>query len=104
MEKPINHHFKKENSCIYVVGKTFGHLEQSAFLQEVHSINDGQPPEVNLLNEKNNGESILKIIENNLAISVHDISSGGLLVALAEMSLGSNFGSKLINQENYKFN
>ena len=95
LEKPINHHFKKENSCIYVVGKTFGHLEQSAFLQEVHSINDGQPPEVNLLNEKNNGESILKIIENNLAISVHDISSGGLLVALAEMSLGSNFGVKV---------
>ena len=95
LEKPINHQFKKENSCIYVVGKTFGHLEQSTFLQEIHLINDGQPPEVNLLNEKNNGESILKIIENNLAISVHDISSGGLLVALAEMSLGSNFGVKV---------
>tara|TARA_Y100001970_G_scaffold291504_1_gene428915 strand:+ start:383 stop:2563 length:2181 start_codon:yes stop_codon:yes gene_type:complete len=95
LEKPVNHQFQKENSYIYVVGKTFGHLEQSAFLQEVHSITDGQPPEVNLLNEKNNGEGILKIIENNLAISVHDISSGGLLVGLAEMSLGSNFGVKV---------
>tara|TARA_A100001011_G_scaffold276124_1_gene285778 strand:+ start:6 stop:1430 length:1425 start_codon:yes stop_codon:yes gene_type:complete len=100
LEKTINHQFKNENSSIFVVGKTFGHLEQSVFLEEIHSINDGQPPEVNLLNEKNNGESILKLIENGLANSVHDISSGGLLVGLAEMSLGSNFGIKIDKPRN----
>ena len=56
---------------------------------------EGQPPEINLVNEKNNGECVLKIINNNLVNSVHDVSSGGLLVALAEMSLGTNYGVKI---------
>ena len=61
----------------------------------MHSITDGQPPEINLKNEKNNGEAVLEIIKKDLANSVHDISSGGLIVALAEMSIGSNFGLKI---------
>ena len=75
-------------------------LEQSAFLEEVHSISEGQPPEVNLANEKNNGETVLEIIKNDLAGSVHDISSGGMLVALAEMSLESGIGPKINKPKN----
>ena len=95
LDNPINHKFKKENNLIILVGKTFGHLEQSAFLEEVYSNIDGLPPEVNLVNEKNNGEGILEIINKKLAKSVHDISSGGLVVALAEMSMGTDFGVKI---------
>ena len=95
LKKPMNHVLKKDNSILIVIGKTFGHLEQSAFLEEVHSITNGQPPEINLKNEKNNGEAVLEIIKKDLANSVHDISSGGLIVALAEMSIGSNFGLKI---------
>ena len=95
LKNPINHQFKKENSNVFVIGKTFGHLEQSVLLEELFSVTDGQPPEVNLINEKNNGESVLKIIKNNLANSVHDVSNGGLIIALAEMSTGSNFGIKI---------
>ncbi len=95
LDNPINHKFKKENNLIILVGKTFGHLEQSAFLEEVYSNIDGLPPEVNLVNEKNNGEGILEIINKELAKSVHDISSGGLVVALAEMSMGTDFGVKI---------
>ena len=96
LKKFINHKFKKENSILLLIGKTFGHLEQSVFYEEIYSIKEGQPPEVNLVNEKNNGLSILEIINNGLVNSVHDISSGGLLLALAEMSIGSNYGVKLI--------
>jgi len=95
LKKPMNHQFKKENNNILVIGKTFGHLEQSVFFEEIYSILDGQPPEINLINEKNNGESVLEIIKNDLAESVHDVSSGGLLIALAEMSIGSNCGIKI---------
>ncbi len=95
LKKPMNHKLKKDNSIVIVIGKTFGHLEQSAFLEEVYSITDGQPPEINLKNEKNNGEAVLEIIKKDLVNSVHDISSGGLIVALAEMSIGSNFGLKI---------
>ena len=92
----LNHHFKKENSFILLIGKTFGHIEQSCFLRENFSIAEGLPPEVNLNNEKNNGETILKLIRKNLVLSAHDVSSGGLLVALSEMSIGSNLGAKIL--------
>ena len=77
------------------MGKTFGHLEQSVFLEELYSICEGQPPEVNLVNEKNNGESILEILNKDLVSSLHDVSSGGIILALAEMSIGSNYGVKI---------
>ena len=96
----MNHNFKKDNSVIITIGKTFGHLEQSVFLEEIHSIVDGQPPEINLINEKNNGESVLEIIKKDLVNSVHDISNGGLIVALAEMSIGSNYGVKINKPKN----
>jgi len=48
-----------------------------------------------LLNEKNNGEMILKLIESENINSVHDISSGGIILALAEMSISSQIGIKI---------
>ena len=95
LSKPLNHKFKKNNSVLMVLGKTFGHLEQSCFYREIYSINEGMPPEINLLNEKNNGESLLKLINKDLVLSAHDISNGGLITALAEMALNSNYGAKI---------
>ena len=95
LSKPLDHNFKKDNSNIILIGKTFGHLEQSCFLKENYSINEGMPPDVNLLNEKNNGESLLKLINENLILSSHDISDGGLITALSEMSLNSEYGAKI---------
>ncbi len=86
---------KKAGNIIIVVGKTFGHLTRSSFLKEIYSINDGSPPEINLTNEKNNGLSVLNLIKNNLILSCHDVSSGGILVALAEMSISSMLGLKI---------
>ncbi len=109
LSNPVCHNFKNINSNIILIGKTFGHLELSCFLKENYSINEGRPPEINLLNEKNNGEIVLKLISEDLINSVHDISNGGLLVALSEMSLGSNLGvkiektSKLRNLSEYFF-
>ena len=92
---PLGQTFKKNNSIILIIGKTFGHLEQSCFLKENYSINEGMPPEINLLNEKNNGENVLKLIQNNLVLSSHDVSSGGLITALSEMTIDSDYGVKV---------
>ena len=60
-------------------------------------------------NEKSNGETVLNLINNKLIASAHDISSGGLILALTEMSLSSGFGlkidrpSKLSNLMEYYF-
>ena len=95
LSTPIGHTFKQDRSAILLIGKTFGHLEQSCFLKENYSIVDGMPPEINLLNEKNNGENVLKLIQNNQILSSHDISNGGLIVALSEMSMTSSYGIKI---------
>ena len=100
LSKPISHNFKKNNSNIILIGKTFGHLEQSCFLKENYSINEGMPPEINLLNEKNNGESLLKLIEKNLILSSHDVSNGGLITSLSEMALSSDFAAKIYKPKN----
>jgi phosphoribosylformylglycinamidine synthase II len=109
LNETVDHNLKKLDSALILIGKTFGHLAQSVFYEEVHKIFEGQPPEINLVNEKNNGESVLKIIRNNLAYSVHDVSSGGILIALAEMSMNTNYGvcikkpQKLTNLFEYFF-
>ena len=95
LSNSLNHSLKNENSIILLIGKTFGHLGQSCFLKENYSIFDGDPPEVNLMNEKNNGEIILKLINKNLVLSAHDISSGGLIIALSEMVNSSKLGIKI---------
>ena len=97
----INHCLKKEGNIILQIGKNFGQLHQSFFLEEVYSIIDGPPPEVNLSNEKNNGIAVLKLINDKLVSSVHDVSSGGMLIALAEMSLESNYGIKIHKPKNF---
>ena len=109
LSQSINHSLKKENSNLIIIGKTFGHIGQSCFLKENYSIEEGLPPEINLQNEKNNGESLLSLIHENLILSVHDISSGGLITSLAEMTISSDFGvkiqkpKKLTNHFNYFF-
>ncbi len=95
LNKSINHLFKKTNSIIMVIGKTFGHLNQSIFFEEIYSIKDGPPPDINLVNEKNNGECILKLVNKNIINSIHDVSTGGIILSLAEMSLHSGIGIKV---------
>ena len=86
---------KETESFIFVVGKTIGHLYQSEFFREILGFKDGPPPEINLFNEKNNGKIIQTLIEKRLLNSVHDISSGGILLALVEMCLFGKIGVKI---------
>ena len=95
LSNPISHKLKKDKSLLLLIGKTFGHIEQSCFLKENFSIIDGSPPEINFFNEKNNGEAVLNLIKLGLANSVHDVSNGGLIVALSEMAMSSNYGIKI---------
>ena len=86
---------KKNDSNLFVIGKTTGHLFQSEFFKEVVGIKDGPPPEVNLFNEKNNGLLIQTLISKKLVDSVHDVSSGGILLTLFEMCMSGNIGAKI---------
>ena len=55
----------------------------------------GPPPEVNLFNEKNNGETILKLMKEGLINSAHDVSLGGIITAISKMAIKGKKGFKL---------
>jgi len=101
--------FKEVGNCIFIIGKTLGHLYQSEFFKEVIHFNDGPPPKVNLFNEKNNGYAVLDLISKNLVESVHDVSSGGILLSLVEMCIKGKIGANIsmpktnLNKHEYYF-
>ena len=95
LDSMMTRNLKEIESHIFVIGKTLGHLFQSEFFREVLEFKDGPPPEINLFNEKNNGLLINKLIVEKLVNSVHDISSGGILVTLCEMCIAGKIGAKI---------
>ena len=101
--------FKKEDNIVFVIGKTEGHLDQSIFAKDILGEKKGPPPEINLFNEKNIGNTLLKLINENLIQSAHDVSLGGIIVAISKMCIKGNKGIKfkkfksLINKFEYLF-
>ena len=66
-----------------------GHLGQSVYLRDIHGRTDGPPPPVDLAHEKRVGDFVRRLIRSGVATSCHDISDGGLAVAVAEMAITS---------------
>ena len=84
--------FKEISNLVLVIGKTEGHLDQSLFARNILNEKNGPPPEINLFNEKNNGETVLQLIKDNLVRSAHDISIGGIITAASKMCIKGNKG------------
>jgi phosphoribosylformylglycinamidine synthase len=94
---------KQTDNILLVVGKTEGDLDQSLFARDVLNEKNGPPPEINLFNEKNNGETILKLIDKKLIKSSHDVSLGGIIIALSKMCIKGKKGATL-KKPNYLIN
>ncbi|MDC1180822.1 phosphoribosylformylglycinamidine synthase subunit PurL [Candidatus Pelagibacter ubique] len=100
---------KEVGNILLVIGKTEGHLDQSLFARDILNEKNGPPPEINLFNEKNNGETILKLIDKKFIKSAHDVSLGGIITALSKMCIKGKKGATLkksnylINQFEYLF-
>jgi phosphoribosylformylglycinamidine synthase len=88
--------FKGAGDVIVAIGDRHGHLGQSLWLREVHGREDGPPPPVDLLAEHAAGTFVRAAIAGGAITACHDVSDGGLAVALAEMALAANIGA-LIN-------
>ena len=95
IEKMATLDFKAGGETILVIGATTGWLGQSAFLSEILDREDGAPPPVDLDLERRTGDLVRALINDGLVTAVHDVSDGGLLVALAEMALASGIGATL---------
>ena len=87
--------FKAEGECLAVIGPNYPEIGQSLWLREIHGREEGAPPHVDLKDEKLNGEIVRQLIADGAVTAVHDISDGGLLVAVTEMALAGNLGVAL---------
>ena len=87
--------FKNEGDDIFVLGGAGTHLGQSLWLREIAGQETGDAPTVDLQAERTNGTTIRKWVAEGKVTAVHDISDGGLLIALAEMALASGKGCEL---------
>ena len=99
-KKMITMEFKEIDNLILVIGKTEGHIDQSLFARTILDEKNGPPPEVNLFNEKNNGESLLNLIQKDYIKSAHDVSLGGIITAVSKMAIKGNKGIKFNKQKN----
>src|SRR5499425_2218759 len=87
--------FKRAGETILLVGETTGWLGQCLYLREICGREEGAPPPVDLTEERENGDFVRAVILDGIATAAHDISDGGLLVAIAEMAMASSIGAEL---------
>jgi phosphoribosylformylglycinamidine synthase II len=87
--------FKCEGEAILLIGETTGWLGQSIYLREICGREEGAPPPIDLLEEKENGDFVRALILDGIATAAHDLSDGGLGIALAEMAIASGIGAVL---------
>jgi phosphoribosylformylglycinamidine synthase len=85
--------FKRQNDVLILIGETKGHLGQSIYLREIEGKEEGAAPPVDLAAEKKNGDFVRGLIASGRVDSVHDLSDGGVLAAIAEMALAGNIGA-----------
>jgi phosphoribosylformylglycinamidine synthase II len=90
---------KSEGNLLVLLGAEEGHLGQSLFQQIVVGKLEGAPPAVDLEAEIKAGDFVRGLIRDKRARAVHDLSDGGLLVAVAEMALAGGKGAELFNYE-----
>jgi phosphoribosylformylglycinamidine synthase len=82
--KAVSPGFKAAGDAVVLVGESFEELGGSEYLKTVHGLEAGAPPAIDLELEKRTQELVLEAIEAGLLRSAHDLSEGGLAVALAE--------------------
>ncbi|WP_027036980.1 phosphoribosylformylglycinamidine synthase subunit PurL [Mesorhizobium ciceri] len=88
--------FAAEGQMILLVGApaSWGtHLGQSVYFRDIHGRTDGPPPPVDLDHEKRVGDHVRALIASGVVTAAHDVSDGGVAVALAEMAMASGIGA-----------
>ena len=86
---------KNDGDLLLLIGREEGHLGQSLYLRDVHGRRDGPPPPVDLAHEKRVGDFVRRLIRTGVATACHDVSDGGLAVAVAEMAMASGIGAAI---------
>jgi phosphoribosylformylglycinamidine synthase len=84
--------FKREGDLVVLIGRFRPSLAGSEYLEIVHGRVAGAPPEPDLIREKGYSDLVRGLIAEGLVDTAHDLSAGGLAVALAEMAIAGGIG------------
>ncbi|MER8521124.1 phosphoribosylformylglycinamidine synthase subunit PurL [Mesorhizobium sp. M1076] len=90
--------FAAEDQMIVLVGAPTiwgSHLGQSVYMRDIFGRADGPPPPVDLGHEKRVGDHVRALIASGVVTAAHDVSDGGIAVALAEMAMASGIGATI---------
>lgn len=87
--------FKQEGDIVILLGETKAELGGSEFQYVLHKGTEGRPPMLDLVAEKKLQSSLLQAIREGLIASAHDVSDGGLAVAIAESCMSGDLGAEL---------
>ncbi|WP_183857974.1 phosphoribosylformylglycinamidine synthase subunit PurL [Prosthecomicrobium pneumaticum] len=85
--------FKAAGDTVVLVGKPGRHLGQSIYLREILGREEGPPPTVDLAEERRTGDFVRRAIREQIVSACHDLSDGGLALALAEMAMAGGVGA-----------
>ena len=92
-------HFQNEHDLIFILGDTFNEIGGSHYLMVAHGLKKGLPPRLDLDREVALQELLLEASRRGVLASCHDLSEGGLGVAMAEACMGKNLGAVADNVE-----
>ncbi|TCS65072.1 phosphoribosylformylglycinamidine synthase subunit PurL [Varunaivibrio sulfuroxidans] len=87
--------FPEEGQTLLLVGITTGHLGCGRYLDICLGRRDGTPPPVDLAQERANGDFVRDLIHDGCLTACHDVSDGGLAIALAEMAIAGDIGAQI---------
>ena len=99
LRRTANIALQTEGNLLVLIGREAGHLGQSLYQLHATGKNDGAPPPVDLADEIKAGNLVRALIRESKVGAVHDVSDGGLLVAIAEMALAGGIGVQLYPYE-----
>jgi phosphoribosylformylglycinamidine synthase len=88
--------FKNEGDVIYLIGKSSGDINSSEYLQKIKGVEFSPAPEFDLDTEFNMQQKLADVIKEGLIESAHDVSEGGLFIALLESCIKNNLGFDVV--------
>ena len=90
--------FKNEGDKILLIGKTYDELTGSEYHRTIHDLEKGIAPRIRIDDEVANAKTILNLLDEDLdknITAIHDVSAGGLAIALSEMVMSSDLGCEV---------